>query len=152
MADHTAATSSSAAPARVRDAEAEAEARSFAIDAARLLRDNKCEQVIVLDVRELSSVMDYLVIASGTSDRQMNSTLDDVTELAQQQERSAFRTSKDDRSTWLLADFADVVVHLFEPNTRAHYDLEMLWGDAGRVDWKRTGENEATDKANRADR
>ena len=45
--------------------------------------------------------------------------------------------SADDRASWLLADFVDVIVHVFEPNTRAHYDLEMLWGDAPRLEWER---------------
>ena len=48
-----------------------------------------------------------------------------------------FRTNADERAVWLLADFVGVVVHLFEPNTRAHYDLEMLWGDGEQVAWSR---------------
>ncbi|MBZ0172816.1 MAG: RsfS/YbeB/iojap family protein, partial [Phycisphaerales bacterium] len=54
---------------------------------------------------------------------------------------TAMRTNRDDRSTWLLADFVDVVTHLFEPNTRAYYDIEMLWGDAPRIEWRRPGNN-----------
>ncbi len=115
----------------------EAETRLLAIECARLLRDDKCEHIVVLDVRELSEVTDFLVIASGTSDRQMNSALDDVQELGEGQGWPSFRTSTDERSTWLLVDFVDVVVHLFEPNTRAFYDLEMMWGDAKRVEWQR---------------
>jgi ribosomal silencing factor RsfS len=49
----------------------------------------------------------------------------------------AFRSHADARSTWLLADCVDVVVHLFEGNARAYYDLEMLWGDGPRVEWAR---------------
>lgn len=108
----------------------------LAIECARSLRGNKCENVIVLDVRELSQVTRYIVIASGTSDRQMNSALTEVSEIGEQRGLHAFRTSSDDRSTWLLVDFVDVVVHLFEPNTRAFYDLEMLWGDAPRIAWR----------------
>jgi ribosome-associated protein len=115
----------------------EAETRALAIESARLLRDDKCEHIVVLDVRELSEVTDFLVIASGTSDRQMNSALDDVQELGEGKGWPSFRTSTDERSTWLLVDFVDVVVHLFEPNTRAFYDLEMMWGDAKRVEWQR---------------
>lgn len=105
-----------------------------------MLRDDKCEHVVLLDVRGLSQVTDYVVIGSGTSDRQMNSALDDCRELGDEHGLPAHRTSSDDRSTWLLADFVDVVVHLFEPNTRAMYDIEMLWGDAPRVPWRREGE------------
>lgn len=111
--------------------------RAFAIEAARLLSDDKCEDVVVLDVRELSHVTDYIIIGSGTSDRQMHSALTHLEELGREQGFPVFRSSDDERSTWLLADFVDVVVHLFEPNQRAHYDLEMLWGDATRIPWER---------------
>lgn len=115
-------------------------ALEFAIGAARLLADDKCEGVQVLDVRNLSQVTDYIVIGSGTSERQMRSVLMHVEELGEQSGFPAFRASDDERATWLLADFVDVVVHIFEPNTRAHYDLEMLWGDGPRVAWERPGE------------
>jgi len=109
--------------------------KRFAIDAARMLRDDKCEQIVLLDVSELSQVTDYIIIGTGTSQRQMASTLDHVEDLGKEQGFDRHMESRDDRSLWLLADFVDVVVHLFEPNTRAHYDLEMLWGDAPRIDW-----------------
>jgi ribosome-associated protein len=116
---------------------ASSDTRSFAIEAARMVRDDKCDEVVLLDVRDLSQVTDYIIIASGTSDRQMHSVLRHVEELARTRGLPSFRSNADDRSTWLLVDFVDVVVHLFEPNTRAHYDLEMLWGDAPRIQWER---------------
>lgn len=115
-----------------------APARTFAVEAARLLEDDKCHDIVVLDVKGLSQVTDYIVIASGTSERQMSSVLSHVDDLGKERSFTAFRTSGDERSTWLLADFVDVVVHIFEPSTRAHYDLEMLWGDAPRLEWTRT--------------
>jgi ribosome-associated protein len=69
----------------------------------------------------------------------MRSVLHHVEDLGKKLNFSMFRGTADDRSTWLLADFVNVVVHVFEPNTRAHYDLEMLWGDAPRLPWERTG-------------
>jgi ribosome-associated protein len=113
------------------------QSRAFAIEAARLLADDRCEDVVVLDVRELSPVTDFIVIGSGTSERQMGAVLNHVKDLGPDMGFSAFRSSADDSSAWLLADFVDVVVHVFEANTRAHYDLEMLWGDAARVPWER---------------
>lgn len=109
----------------------------FAVETARLLFDDKCEDVVLLDVRSKSMVCDYILIASGTSDRQMRSVLDHAQDLGRSLHFNAFHTSTDDNATWLLADFVDIVVHLFEPNVRAHYDLETLWGDAPRVDWER---------------
>lgn len=110
----------------------------LATEAARLCSDDKCADVILLDVRGLSQITDYIVIGTGTSDRQMRSVLDHVEDLGTSLGFPVFRVSRDDRAVWLLADFVDVVVHLFEPNARAQYDLEMLWGDAPKVDWRRS--------------
>ena len=115
--------------------------RLFAVDVARLAGDDKCENVLLMDVRTLSQVTDYIVIATGTSERQMRSILKHVADLGAERGFPVFRSSEDEHSTWLLADFVDVVVHLFDANTRAHYDLEMLWGDAPRVEWERAAES-----------
>jgi len=111
---------------------------ALAVDAARSLSDDKCEEVVVLDVRQLSQVYDYMVIGSGTSDRQMRSALDNVREAGEKAGHGVFRASVDERTTWCVLDMVDIVVHVFEPNTRAHYDLEMLWGEAERIEWERT--------------
>jgi ribosome-associated protein len=135
-ARHRLGESDGPAPARS-DAAAEVAARSLAIEAARLLSDDKCDEVVVLDVRSLSQVSDYLVIGSGTSDRQMRGTSEDVVRLAESSGHGVYGQSVDDRTTWVVIDCVDVVVHIFEPLTRAHYDLEMLWGEAPRVEWAR---------------
>ncbi len=111
--------------------------RTFAIEAARMLADDKCTDVACLDVRGLSQISDFIVIGSGSSDRQMRSAADDVDALAGRMDMGKFRRSQDDRATWIVLDCIDVVVHIFEPNTRSHYDLEMLWGDAERIEWSR---------------
>lgn len=121
-------------------------AEAFAIEAARLLHDDKCTDIVLLDVRGRNPMTDYLVIGSGTSDRQMRSTLQDVEEIGAKVGYAAVRSTSDDRATWLLADFMNVIVHLFEPNTRAHYDIEMMWGDAPRIPWERPG-SAARDRA-----
>lgn len=121
-------------------------AEAFAIEAARLLHDDKCTDIVLLDVRGRNPMTDYLVIGSGTSDRQMRSTLHDVEDVGAKIGYSAVRSTSDDRATWLLADFMNVIVHLFEPNTRAHYDIEMMWGDAPRIPWERPG-SPARDRA-----
>ncbi|GEM_PF-324862 len=110
---------------------------ALAIEAARLASDDKCEDVTLLDVRQLSQVSDYILICSGTSDRQMQTTAQEIGKLAEKEGYPPFRKSFDDRTTWLVVDCVDIVIHIFEPNTRAHYDLEMLWADAPRVDWER---------------
>ena len=110
------------------------QARAFAQAIGTSLLGDKCEDVVILDVTRLSPVTGFIVIGSGTSARQMRSSLENLSDTAKAHGTSAFRISEDNDALWILADFVDVVVHLFEPNARAHYDLEMMWGDAPRVD------------------
>jgi ribosome-associated protein len=109
----------------------------FVVEASRLLHDSHAQDVVAFDVRGLSQLTDYLVIASGTSDRQIKAVAGHVEELAKDYHLQRLGTERDKEATWLVLDFVSVMVHLFEPATRAHYDLEMLWGDAPRIDWRR---------------
>ena len=109
-------------------------ARAFALAIAESLVDDKCTDVTILDVQGISPVTGFIVIGSGTSARQMGSSLDHLDEVAEAHDTSVYKLSTDNDSLWLLADFVDVVVHLFEPEARAHYDLENLWGKVGRVE------------------
>jgi ribosome-associated protein len=109
-------------------------AKAFAIQAAQSLDDDKCTDVVVLDVTGVSPVTGFIVIGSGTSARQMRSALENINDVAKELGTQAFAISSDERAMWLLADFVDVVVHLFEPNARAHYDLESLWSNSTRVE------------------
>lgn len=111
--------------------------QQFAIEAARIASDNRAEDVVVLDLRGLSSVADFFVIATATSDRQMRAIIDQIEEAGLRVGQRPFGTSGLDTSTWMLADYVDVVIHIFSPDRRRYYDLELLWGDAPRVDWQR---------------
>ena len=110
----------------------------FAIEAARLLADRHCEDVRRLDVRGLSQVSDYLLIASGTSYRQLRSLAHALSDLGDERDNAVFRSNSDAASTWIVVDFVDLVAHLFEPEVRAHYDLEGLWSDAAVVPYRET--------------
>lgn len=126
-----------ASPDRPRRQADPEKAQAFAVEVARMLSDDKCEEVVVLDVQGLSNVTDLLVIATGTSRRQMASAIQHVEDLGEQMSFAAYGKSIDDASDWLLCDFVDVVVHVFEANVRAYYDLEMMWGDAKVIAWER---------------
>lgn len=78
----------------------------------------------------------FIVVGSGTSDRQMYSVAADVADLGAESDHPVFRSSRERSSNWMVIDFVDVIVHIFEPNTRAYYDLESLWVDAKRVSWR----------------
>ena len=111
--------------------------RTFAIEAARLLADRKCEDVRLLDVRGLRQVCDYVLLGSGTSDRQMKSLAGELSDLGRDHDNPCFRSSLDTAVTWVVIDFVDLVAHLFEPGQRSFYDLESLWSDAPTVPWRR---------------
>lgn len=83
----------------------------------------------------------YILLATGTSDRQLKSAARYLGDLGREFDMQRLGREGDDASTWVVLDYIDVIVHLFEPVTRAHYDLEMLWGDAQRVPWSRSSES-----------
>jgi ribosome-associated protein len=112
-------------------------ARAFAVAAARIAADNKTENVRVLDLRGLSTLADYFVLGTGTSDRQMRAVLDLIREHAKAEGRDLFNVGDPQNASWLLADFIDVIVHMFDEEHRAYYDLDGLWGDAPEVEWAR---------------
>lgn len=114
--------------------------RDFAIEAARLMADRHCQDVLLLDVRGLSQVCDYVLVGSGTSDRQMKSLAEELEDLGGANDNPVFRSSRDTSLTWIVIDFVDLVAHLFEPDQRAYYDLESLWADAESVHWRREEE------------
>ncbi len=117
--------------------------RRFAVEAARLMADRHCEDVRILDVRGISQVCDYLIIGSGTSDRQMRALGAELEDLGAGCGQKLFRQSADGGSTWVVLDFVDVVAHIFEPGQRAYYDLDGLWSDAETVSWEREPGREA---------
>tara|TARA_R110001592_G_scaffold295594_2_gene565662 strand:- start:9653 stop:9988 length:336 start_codon:yes stop_codon:yes gene_type:complete len=103
------------------DAEAQ---KKIVVDA---LENLKAVNVVTLDVRGLTDVMDFLIIASGTSNRHVKSLADNVCMEAKRQELRPLGVEGEDAGEWVLVDFGDVVVHVMLPATRDFYDLERLW-------------------------
>ena len=118
--------------------QSEQQTRQFAIEAARLAANTRCHNVVLLDVRGISPVTDYLVIATGTSPRQMRTVCDDLEEWAGERGVRAFNSDGSESESWMLIDFVDVVVHVFNQESRSFYDLDSLWGDGKRVEWNET--------------
>lgn len=114
-------------------------ARRFAIEAARLAANTRCQNVVVLDVQGLNHVTDFLVLATGTSTRQMGAVMTEVEELGQSHGFAPLSRSGYEGESWLLCDMVDVVVHVFNHEARMFYDLDSLWGDAKVVEWEEAG-------------
>ncbi|MBU6408815.1 MAG: ribosome silencing factor [Verrucomicrobia bacterium] len=115
-------------------------ARKLALLCAELADNRKAENIVVLDVRKISSVADYFVIASGMSEPHLRAIVDEITSrLRDDHDLRPIRRDGSAHGAWIALDFFDVIVHLMRPETRAHYDLEGLWGDAKRVRLKKAG-------------
>jgi ribosome-associated protein len=102
--------------------------------AGELVLDRKASNVVLLDLRGISSATDFFLLASGTSDIHVRAIADHVIdELKKEGERPGHVEGKEG-GRWVLIDYIDFVVHVFHPSARAFYQLETLWGDAGRLD------------------
>ncbi len=112
------------------------QAKDFAIAAAKVAEDRHCSDIVILDLRGLSPATDYFVIATGTSGRQMKTVADEISQAGRQQGMPRFGRAGYDQARWVLLDFVDVIVHLFDPEYRGYYDLDLLWGDAERIDYR----------------
>ena len=111
----------------------ESDDRAFAIAAARIAAERNCKDIAVLNLSGKSPVTNYFVIATSTSDRQARTVADEIGGQAKKKDFMRFGQAGYEQGRWILMDFVDVVVHIFDEEYREYYDLEMLWGDAERV-------------------
>lgn len=108
-------------------------ALDIARECARLVSDKNAINPIILQVKGLSDITDYFVIASGTSSRQMKTIADYVVEKLDKKGLKPVHFEADDGYTWLVLDFIDVILHIFTEEKREYYRLEYLWGDARKL-------------------
>ena len=110
------------------------DARKLALACRELADDKKAEDIVILDVRELSSVTDYFVITSGTSEPHLRAIVDEITDgLREDHDTRPQAIDGTAQTAWVVLDFFDVIVHVMRRDVRERYDLETLWGDAPRV-------------------
>jgi ribosome-associated protein len=103
------------------------------------LEDMKARDVCVLDVRGLTSVTDYLLIASGTSDRHVRSLAQKLIETAKSAGQRPLGVEGQESGEWVLVDLCDVVIHIMQPRAREFYKLEDLWAVGTDAAAKTTG-------------
>ena len=121
---------------KTRTARKPARSAEFARLCARLADDKKGEDIIILDLRKLTYVTDFFIIVTVGNLRQMDAIASSIShELAQRGERR-LGSEGTKESRWVLLDYGDFVVHLFDHEWRRLYDLELLWGDVPRIEWQ----------------
>ena len=110
------------------------DSRKLALLCRELADNKKAEDIAILDVRKVSSVTDYFVIASGTSEPHLRAIVDEIRDkLRDDHEIRPKAIDGTLQTAWVVLDFFDVIVHVMRTDVRERYDLETLWGDAPRV-------------------
>lgn len=101
--------------------------------AADIAYDKKASDILLLDIREVTTIADYFVICSGNNTRQIQAIADAIDEELEKQGARALQKEGVAESGWVLLDFGDVIIHIFGPKEREYYRLERLWSEAKTV-------------------
>jgi ribosome-associated protein len=108
--------------------------------AAEAASGKKAERVVILDVSSQLVITDFFVICSGNSDRQVRTIAQEVQQrLAEDHGVKPFRREGEREGQWVLLDYVDFVLHVFQPEDREYYDLERLWADAEKTEIRESG-------------
>lgn len=109
-------------------------ARALALTAARVAAETRGTDVKVLDLRGLTPVFDYFVVATGSSRRQIHAMADEIEKAVKTELHDRKRGAEGyEEGRWIVLDYGDVMVHLFDADARGYWDIEQLWSDAKRV-------------------
>jgi len=101
--------------------------------AVDIASDKKASDVILLDIRDVSTIADYFVICSGNNVRQIQAIADAIDEQLEKQGATLLHREGDAETGWVLLDFGDIIVHVFGPKEREYYRLERLWSEAKTI-------------------
>ena len=104
---------------------------------ARVAAENKAHDVVVLDMRGITPLFDFFVLATGTSRRQIHTITEEVDAALHERGDQRLSVEGYEASKWVVQDYGDIMVHVFDPTTREYYALEDLYADAPRIDWER---------------
>lgn len=115
---------------------AAAVAETRACMCARVADENKAKDIVVLDMRRITPLYDFFVLATGTSRRQIHTIVEEIDAAMHADGDTRLGVEGYESSRWVVQDYGDIVVHVFDPDARKYYALEELWADAPRVDWQ----------------
>jgi ribosome-associated protein len=104
--------------------------------AAKIAADNKGQNILVLDLRGITPIFDFFVISTGASRRQVHTIVEETDAMMRKLGDNRLAVEGYDTSKWVVQDYGDIIVHVFDPETRDYYKLDELWADAVKVDWE----------------
>lgn len=108
-----------------------------AVLCARVAEDNKARDIVVLDMRSVTPLYDFFVLMTGYSRRQIHNLAEEIDAELRAVGETRLSIEGYEASKWVVQDYGDLVIHVFDPDTRKYYGLEDLWADAPRLDWER---------------
>jgi ribosome-associated protein len=108
--------------------------RDIARTARRALEEKQGGDIRILDVRGLSGVTDYVVVASGSSPPHLKALVNEVQDILKKEGVRCYRKAGVPECGWLVVDYVDCVIHIFSPEARRYYEIEALWAGAPRLD------------------
>lgn len=108
--------------------------KNMAQIAAHALADKKGEDIRVIDISNISVISDYFVITNGTSDSQIQALVDHVEEKLDEAGYQLKQQEGNSGGTWVLMDYGDIIIHIFDKESRSFYNLERIWSDGREVD------------------
>jgi len=111
--------------------------RQLALLAAEVCDEKKAKDIVVLDVRKITSISDYFVVCSTSNERQARAIADDLRVRLKDLGKREMGVEGMEDARWVLQDFGDIVLHVFHESQREFYDIEGLWADAKQVRWKK---------------
>lgn len=109
---------------------------------ARVCEQFKGQNIVVLDVAKITPLFDYFIITTASNQRQAHAIAEEIRVLMKQ-DHAHRRNIEGKDSSWILGDYGDIVLHIFNEESRELYDLERLWGDAPQVEWQSSGTAES---------
>ncbi len=109
------------------------QAREFALEVAEVAEDKKADNVVVLEVINLTPIADFFVICSGSNEKQVDAIAREIEDEMAEKEITPYRVAGRNQSRWKLIDYENVIVHVFHKEERRFYELERLWADAEKI-------------------
>jgi ribosome-associated protein len=110
--------------------------RQLAIRIARICDEKKAEKIVILDVRKLTFLTDFFIVASSRHERQSSAIAGEIRKTMKSIDIRELGQEARKASKWVLQDFGDVVIHIFKSDQREFYDIESLWVDAPQIKWE----------------